>query len=210
MVESIPIPLVNDAVFREFDAMIQGAPDTMVHATIVGTYFNGNGGKGGFGHLGCCTLLMIQQIVRVDPHDRADLDYRISADPPKFPEKVGCGVGDLRYGHSDTELMDDQRSAEAGERAWAFDDPRRVALESLAGFLRIDATTIKHMKQTQEGRGRFIYIWKSPDEDPSWYKLVVGRPYWLSFFSKDPKHVAWVVEIAYRASCGMLKEKKER
>jgi hypothetical protein len=210
VIENVPIPLVNDSAFREFDAMIQGAPDTMVHATIVGTYFAGNGGKGGFGHLGCCTLLMIQQIAQVDPHDRADLDYRTSTDPPKFPEKVGCGVGDMRYGHSDTELIDDQRSAEAGERAWAFDDPQRVGLESLAGFLRIDDATIKHMKQTQEGPGRFIYEWKSPGDNPSWYKLVVSRPYWLSFYSKDSKRVAWVVEVAYHASCGMLKEKKQR
>jgi hypothetical protein len=107
-------------------------------------------------------------------------------------------------------LIDDQRGAEAGQRAWAFDDPQRVALESLAGFVGIDTAAIKHMKQTQEGPGRFIYLWKSPGKDPSWYKLVVGRPYWLSFYSKDPKRVAWVVEVAYRASCGMLKEKKQR
>jgi hypothetical protein len=33
------------------------------------------------------------------------------------------------------------------------------------------------------------------------YMIVVSRPYWLSFYSKDTKKVAWVVVGAYESSC---------
>ena len=33
------------------------------------------------------------------------------------------------------------------------------------------------------------------------YMVVVSRPYWLSFYAKDPAKVAWVVLAAFK-SCG--------
>lgn len=34
------------------------------------------------------------------------------------------------------------------------------------------------------------------------YMVVVSRPYWLSYYAKDRKRVAWVVLAAYESSCG--------
>lgn len=32
--------------------------------------------------------------------------------------------------------------------------------------------------------------------------VVVSRPYWLSYYAKDPKRVSWVVLAAYESGCG--------
>jgi hypothetical protein len=81
-VDNIPIPLVVDKRFRELDRLVQREPDSVVHATIVGRFFSGQqmvAGRrdfyGGYGHLGCCSLLAIQQVISVDPQRREDPDY---------------------------------------------------------------------------------------------------------------------------------------
>jgi hypothetical protein len=81
-VDKIPIPLVVDKRFHEFDRLVQREPGSVVHATIVGRFFSGQqmaaGRKdvyGGYGHLGCCSLLAIQQVISVDPQGREDLDH---------------------------------------------------------------------------------------------------------------------------------------
>jgi hypothetical protein len=73
----------------------------IVHATIRGRFFAGQEiadprGKrwGGYGHMGCCSLLVIEQVVAVDPHDRDDLDYESFVDVPDV-DKLKCGYQDL-------------------------------------------------------------------------------------------------------------------
>jgi hypothetical protein len=92
-VESIPIPLVENDEFKQFDTEIQppfrsGKFGSIVHATLVGRFFAGRKeqfGKGeafwdGYGHMGCCSLFAIQEVKSVDPQDRDDLDYGASYD----------------------------------------------------------------------------------------------------------------------------------
>jgi len=133
VVDNIPIPLVDDERFREFDRLIQRPPDTVVHATIVGRFFAGrverfpNGAwPAGYGHMGCCSLLAIQRVISVDPQDRADLDYRASPDQPNI-RKVGCGFRYLLPLESAAGSMAAQREADGGQTEWAFTDPQRVA-----------------------------------------------------------------------------------
>jgi hypothetical protein len=73
VVEGITIPLLDDALFRRFDARIRAGRDARFRAGLVGRFFAGekvdtaNGGFwGGYGHIGCCSLLVIQQVVSVD------------------------------------------------------------------------------------------------------------------------------------------------
>jgi len=86
VVENIALTLVSDERFQEFDHLIQREPDSVVHATIVGRFFAGHQERDvwgrGYGHMGCCSLLAIQQVLSVDPQSREDLDYRASADQP--------------------------------------------------------------------------------------------------------------------------------
>ena len=213
VVENMAVPLVADDEFQQFDRLIQSPPDATAHATFLGRFFSGQldeasaGSQRGYGHMRCCSLLAIQQIIAVDPETRTDLDYRPSADEPKIENKAGCGVRDLLFKHVRAELIDAQRHAEAGEPPFAFDDPDRVGAGSLAALLQVDAGSITHFKRTHQAQGRVSYEWRSHGDTPNSYMVVVSKPYWLSFYAKDPKKVAWVVIAAYESSCGLANGK---
>jgi hypothetical protein len=74
-VEEIPVPLVDDAYFQRFDDLLHRHRYTLLlHATVVGRFFAGekiHNPKGtywgGYGHFGCCSLLVIQQVLSVEP-----------------------------------------------------------------------------------------------------------------------------------------------
>jgi hypothetical protein len=212
VIENIAVPLVKDEGFKAFDNLIHLTPSSIVHATVVGRFFSGkerhypNGVSwGGYGHMGCCSMLAIQQVISVDPHDRQDLDYGASPDQPKM-DKAGCGFKslfpllpyeDLIY----EDLIEAQHRAEVAQPGWEFDDPQRVASEALARLVKIDQTSTEGMKQTRTSQGRIVYEWIPAGERVS-YMVVVSRPYWLSYYSKDPTKIAWVVIAAYESSCG--------
>ena len=71
VVENIPIPLVENDQFREFDRQIQppfrsGRHGSIVHVTVVGRFFAGERQRfskgnpwGGYGHMGCCTQMVL-------------------------------------------------------------------------------------------------------------------------------------------------------
>lgn len=204
MVENIAIPLVVDDAFQSFDRLVQHQPDSVVHATIVGRFFAGQPRQNsagtswvGYGHLGCCSLLAIQQIRSTDGHDRSDLDYRAWPDPPR----TDCGYRELVPVELYRDSLAAQKAAENGQRDWAFDDPLRVASDFLVSLLKIGGTSIKGIKQTSKAQGRFVYKWNASGKK-AFYTVVVGRPYWLSFYSADPKKVAWVIVGAYESRCG--------
>jgi hypothetical protein len=74
-VEGIALPLVDDALFRQFDDRIRkaAANDVTFGAALVGHFFAGKKTQrpdgvaywAGYGHLGCCSLLVIQRVVAV-------------------------------------------------------------------------------------------------------------------------------------------------
>lgn len=73
VIDGITLPLIKDALFRRFDARIRSTKDVKFQATIEGHFFAGvkqqlPGGErwGGYGHIGCCTLLVIQRVLAVD------------------------------------------------------------------------------------------------------------------------------------------------
>jgi hypothetical protein len=203
-IEKIPIPLIDDTRFHEFDALIQRRPDSIVHATIVGRFFAGQEIPYGYGHMGCCSLLAIQQVLSVDPHDGEDLDYRTSADYAVVDKacEVRALVPTQPYSEDYYQgSIHAQEAAENGERHWALDDPQRVTTDSLAGLLKLDETLITGIKQTSRAQGRVVYEWNPPGKKAS-YKIVVSHPYWLSFYSRDMKRVAWIVLAADESSCG--------
>ena len=205
VVEDIPVSLVEDVRFRDFDQLIQRTPDSIVHATIVGRFFSGRidtapkrGIFPGYGHMGCCSLLAIQKILSVDPQDRGDLDYRASPDQPDM--RKGCGYRDLMRADPEHDLIGMQQKAELGQRSWAFEDPHRVASDALSELLNIHEKSIAGLKQKSEAQGRFVYEWR-PGASKARYQVVVSRPYWFSFFAHDPKKIAWVVIAAYESDC---------
>jgi hypothetical protein len=207
VIEGEPTALVDDERFREFDRRIQQWPDTMVRATVVGRFFSGRQSRirgelrwGGYGHMGCCSLLVIQQILWVDPQNRADLDHRGSTDAPEI--RAGrCGIQYLIPPRPHEHFVAAQRQADLEGPEWVFTDPRRVAQEGLAELLEIDPTTIKRLKRKQTEQARVVYQWKWKEQRMV-YHVVVSRPYLLSFYAKDPQKVAWVIFDAYASGCG--------
>lgn len=203
VVESIPIPLIDDRVFREFDRLINRFQHSVAHGTIVGRFFAGEklkyaakAGWGGYGHLGCCSLLAIQQVLSVDPQDRDDLDYGA----PDQPDITGGCNYRLLDVLSFAELIEAQHQAELGKREWSFSDPRRVATETLARLLNIDEKSITGIRQTRKLQGQIVYKWRLKTK-PASYVIVVSRPYSLSFYASGTKRVAWVVTAGYELSC---------
>ena len=205
VIEDIPIELVADKRFRQFDKLVQRQPDAVVRATLVGRYFAGRQiefpartRRGGYGHRGCCTLLAIEQVLSVDPQNSPDLDYGAWAEQPDI-DKVGCGYTELTDLVPYEASLKKQAQADEGNHDWMFINPKRVALESLAGLIDVDHSSIT-LRQTGKTQGRYIYQWRPRGKKVN-YMVVVSRPYWLSYYAKDPKRVAWVVLAAYESSC---------
>jgi hypothetical protein len=207
-IENVAVPLTQDANFRKLDALLQAPRGyAIAHAAFVGRFFAGREmssprGKycGGYGHMGCCSLLVIQQVLAVDKHDRDDLSYESYVDQPDL-EKLKCGsyrdlTAILPYG----DMLKAQKEAESGKGSYAFDDPKRVAISGLANLLKIDGATITGLKESRGAQGKIIYEWHPTGETQ--YMVVITRPYWLSFYAQDPGRVAWVLAAAYEECTG--------
>lgn len=206
-VEGIEVPLTEDEHFGAFDTLIHNPPDTVVRTTLVGRFFAGNESRlpgsevvwRGYGHMGCCSLLAIQQVISVDPHDREDLDYRSSPDQPNL-DKVPCGYQDLVAPWPYSDWVKAQQTSDLQASEFAFDNPRQVAIAALIQLAKLDESTVTKLKEKQHSQGRVIYELKNRARKAS-YMLVLSKPYLLSFYAKDPKRVAWVVIAAYKSSC---------
>ena len=205
IVENIPITLVDDERFRQFDKLIRRPPDSVVRATIVGRFFSGEKvtyptrvGWAGYGHMGCCSLLAIQQVVSVEPQSSTELDYGLAPEQPDI-KKENCGYEILSDMLDFDPLLKAQRHAEVAQAEWLFTDPKRVGTSSLGKLLSVADDSIE-LKQTRQSQGRVIYEWHPRGEKS--YMIVVSRPYWMSSYAKDPNRVAWVVLGAYELFCG--------
>jgi hypothetical protein len=73
VVEGITTGLIDDALFRRFDARVRSRGDVSFRAHLIGRFFAGLKQRtpkgdfwGGYGHLGCCSLLVIEQVLAVE------------------------------------------------------------------------------------------------------------------------------------------------
>ena len=204
----LPYPLVEDPEFLKFRALLTKNENVVVRATLVGTLRTQREGKAiesftGYGHFGCCSLFVIERVESFEPHSRKDLDYSASFSGGTFPCKGTGGVqGELKTadGHpfagvsfdGGELLIREQAAAEAGERAWAFVEPSRVALEAVR---RVNGDAVlRRVKSTQS---QVVFEWKRARNVTT---VVVARPYWLSFYAKSTR-VAWVVTSMETAWC---------
>jgi hypothetical protein len=211
VVDGVPVPLTVNEQFKAFDKAIQpplraGQSGAVEHATLVGTFFAGqqmqdadNGHYwGGYGYMGCCSMLAIQEIKDADTQWHADLDYGESNEKLDF--QPGCNLRPLLPAEQDAALIEAQHQAESGTRDWAFTDPARVASDALSRTAHIGQDQLAAIKLTHDAPERKTYQWNFTGNSKS-YMVVVSRPYWLSFYAQDPKRVAWVAVIAYEATC---------
>jgi hypothetical protein len=211
VIDDVPIPLTVNQPFQDFDKAIQpplrpGQSGAVEHATLIGRFFGGqqmedpDNGRywGGYGYMGCCSMLAIQEVKDPDTHWRADLDYGESNEKLDF--SPGCTLRMLLPEEQDAASMQAQHDAESGTRDWAFADPARVAADALSHTAHISHDASAGIKLTHDSPARKTYEWRAGTSKS--YMVVVSRPYWLSFYAHDPSRVAWVAVIAYESSCG--------
>jgi hypothetical protein len=195
-IEGVLIPLVIDGRFKTFDDIVQSEPAALIHATIAGHFFSGvktklPGGTHwiGYGHMGMMSLLTIEQVLDVDRHDRDDrddVDYGLYPDRPKG----SCQSQELLGLLPSSGPLNDQRAAEHNTQPWPFAEPNRVATEALRKVRGLKADEPVELKETARSRGRIVY--ETPPGAGLSYEVVVSRPYWLTFYAKNPRRVAWV------------------
>lgn len=206
-VEGVKVPLIDDAVFRQFTSLLRVERDTTVRVTVVGTFFSGakqtaNGSTfwSGAGHMGCCSLFVIQRVEWFGAHAENNVDY--SADAGWY-ESVGCEYGSLRYlkhvsvsyaEQATGQAIAQQRLADSGAQLWAFNNPDRVALETLKPFYKDQTPVLRSIKKTS---ARQVFQWRHGKKS---VVVVVARPYWLSFYSKSGS-IAWVSTTVKEAYC---------
>jgi|SRR5579862_702889 len=205
-VEGVEIPLVEDQTFQQFTDLLKKEGDTTAHATLVGRFFSGERGLvstsaqwRGFGHMGCCSLLVVEQIESFEPHTRDDLDYTAEAG---WYEDEGCKWGseqDLRHvsisnwDNGGQQGIEEQEKADAGQ-AWAFSDPQRVAIESLKPLYPGQTPVLHIVKRTSS---RNVFQWRNGKKS---VVVVVTRPYWLSFYAASSS-VAWISTMIKEVEC---------
>jgi hypothetical protein len=205
-VEGLQIPLANDPTFQHFTDLLKNEQDTTVRLTVVGRFFSGakqtiNASTfwGGFGHMGCCSLFVIQRVEWFEPHARSDVDYTAEAG---WYEKEGCNFKSVHYqrhvsiSYSDgtaEEAIVEQRMADTSQ-AWALRDPQRVAVEALKPLYPGQVPVLRSVKKTPV---RQVFRWKNGKKS---VVVVVIRPYWLSLYAAAGS-VAWVSTTIKEAEC---------
>jgi hypothetical protein len=206
-VEGVQIPLVSDLVFQQFTDLLERERDTTVRVTVVGRFFSGEKGAfnnstnwEGFGHMGCCSLFVIQRVEWFAPHTRSDVDYTSEAG---WYVKEGCKLGSARYlkhvsisypDETTERAIAEQRLAESGTQAWAFNEPQRVALQSLKPFYKDLTPVLRNVEKTPV---RQVFRWRNGKKSTV---VVVTRPYWLSFYATSDS-VAWVTTTIKETDC---------
>lgn len=140
------------------------------------------------------SLLAIEQVVAVEPHDLRNIDYRSVPDQPPLGDEV-CFVRPI--GETDhAAAIQQQRQAESGPDNWRFSDHHRVAVETLAAVVD-QPIRLKTMKQMP---GRVTYRAAAPGSRNS-YMVVVSRPYWLASVAARRDRIAWVSIAAFEYGC---------
>jgi hypothetical protein len=211
-VEGIAIPLVDDETFETLDREVQppfrsGNFGSVVHATLIGRFFAGHQESGqdgqtfgtGYGHMGCCSLFVIQQVLAVSPQDGNDLDYGASTDQPDIL-KVGCGYMFLTPLFPGPDALATQRMAEVDPATNAFDDPRSVASTFIKATIKSAETGNLKIREKRRGPGRIVYVSANTKTHPK-FMVIVSKPAWLTHYARDPKKIAWIVTAAYQLSC---------
>ena len=189
-VDGIEMPVLADPTFQSFTNLLKVEIDTTVRAVLVGRFFSGEPRS----------IFVIQRVEAFVPHTRSDVDYSAEAG---WYENEGCEMRSMQYlryvsigpaGQGIEHAIEEQRMADSGVRAWSYDDPIRVAVESLKPFYQNQVPVLNKVKGTPT---REVFRWKNGKKTTT---IVVTRPYWLSFFAKT-NSVAWISTTIKETEC---------
>jgi len=209
--EGLELPITKD---RDFDAMqklLQSVQKSeapkMLRATLIGKYFAGRPTKlgsgetihGGYGHMGCCSLFVIEEVVKVSAELEEIVDFSpLPATPPKALPK-GCIVTETSVPPREDEDQLELKSLEAEFQY--LHNPKKVAARAIAVQQDIDAEDIeKHLRTESSSLALVSYAWETSDGLTS-YSIVVNKPYWLLPTAQTGDAVIWVPKKIIRTEC---------
>ena len=206
-VDGIEIALTNDEVLNRFRRLLnsyridkkakvhylQTDPTFSVTATLVGQFFAGKpsdiqGMGRGFGHMGCCTLLVIQQVVSID---------KVISNLK--PGEVSCYTEGWHENSNDDLLKAKQSEISKSAERWRNNDPQKVAAEALTAYLHDSNITLKpegcrtkHLTYSDKKDDQFSTscFWTSGSSDS--YTVEVMKFYFLKNPSNKWKDIAWM------------------
>jgi len=194
-VEGVPVPLVEDSAFRRFDELLQMGPDRVVRARLVGRFFAAQmkgGTRSGYGHMGCCSLFVIERVVAVSEQSGEEIDYRAGVDQPEG----AASFSDLMARGKRWDWLRWQREAEAAGNEWRVSDARELAMEVLAERLGLEREEVSDLRES-ERRGEQIWFAWSDGVRGKRYFVVVSKPYFVAYYASDPRKAAWVVRALW-------------
>jgi hypothetical protein len=206
-VEGLQIPLVANQKFKNFNKLIHAERSTIVQATLIGRFFAGKDpGKtkwgAGYGHLGCCTLFVIQQVLSVEPYGNPDLDYS-NDDYMMSPPTRGCAISDASKDREGPNWQESQQKADIQGDEIRFDHPEKIARSELMRAENLDESAVANLYEAHREQGRITYQLKIANQDgtSTTYSIVLHKPYRLTFYAINPHRIIWVVIAAYKTTC---------
>ena len=141
-IEGIEVPLRREPLYERFRKLlssyrfdqkakvhhIESDPSYSVTATVVGRFFAGKQGAigRGFGHMGCCTLLAIEQVVSIDKVSSNLKPGELSCYTEGWKERAG----------DENVLASKLNELHKSDEPWRKRDARRVATEALKSYLK--------------------------------------------------------------------------
>jgi hypothetical protein len=214
-IEEIEVPLKKDQVLARFRRLLnsyridkkakvhyaQTDPTFSVTATLMGRFFAGrNPGKAGFGrgfgHLGCCTLLVIEQVLSID---------RVASNLK--PGEWNCSTNGWHENRGADALAAAQKQIAESPEKWRMKDPRRVAAEALSRFLNGSSNALvfqgcksKHLTYPDKKNDQYLTRcnWISNSSSDS-YTVEAMKYYFLKRPSNTWKNIAWIpYEISHQ------------
>lgn len=201
VVERIRIPLVENRLLEDFRAGLRVDGGAMLRVRLKGRFFATPANRRfGYGHLGCCELFVIEEIMAVQSDSNPDLDPH--AANRHYSTRSGCRyLSTLKSFRWDSAILAEYRSAEISSDASNFTDPLAVARKALSNLVRIPEPASESVFIDHAGPGRHEYSWLNP-ADGATIKLVISKPRWLAYYAKDPSHIPWLAVSVTKEDCG--------
>lgn len=212
-VEGLQLPLNKDRDFDAMEKLLQQARKSgktkMLRATLIGKYFpgrptrtvSGEEMRSGYGRMGCCSLLVIEEVAKVGTELEEPVDFSpVSSVAPRILRK-GCTVTGVSVTPHEDEDQLERKSLE--DEYQYLHDPKKVAARAVAVQSDIDADEIdRHMQTESANQVMASYLWSSTDGTAS-YHVVVNRPYWLLQTAAGGDAVIWAPKQMVKTECAV-------
>jgi hypothetical protein len=178
----------------------------MLRATVIGKYFPGKpktvGGeamRSGYGHMGCCSLLVIEEVAKVGSELEEPVDFSPVPALTSPSLMKGCTVSQIQVPPQEDEDQLERGSLE--EEYQYLHDPKKVAARAIAVQESLDAETIEKRLQTEVAtQSLSSYTWASPNGLTS-YRITVNKPHWLLQTAAKGDVVIWAPKQMTKTQC---------